>query len=308
MAKAVINLQKESGGIVKISPIDGIGVTEVTVPESGNLVSVGTVVTDNAIARFDGTTGKLQDSGIVIDDRGIISGSAVLQNFNDYSTTGRLLPVGAFGLGALGAESILNDCDSIEARTGFYGVNGTALNRPPNIGTSAGMLDYKIWTSSSGLQASQVFYTQATIPLVFTRNRYGSIWTDWVRITNLDSSGNLLLTSGTGALGYGTGAGGTVTQLTSKSTAVTLNKPTGKIIINNSSMAAGATVGFALNNSLIGEDDKVEVEAVFGAVYYNAYVYFSEPGVAYIAVENKGGSERTDALAIKFVIIKGATA
>lgn len=39
MAKAVINLQKESGGIVKISPVDGIGVTEVTVPESGELVT-----------------------------------------------------------------------------------------------------------------------------------------------------------------------------------------------------------------------------------------------------------------------------
>ena len=68
MAKAVINLQKESGGIVKISPVDGLGVTEVTVPESGNLVSVDTAVTDNAIARYDGTTGKVQNSGVIIDD------------------------------------------------------------------------------------------------------------------------------------------------------------------------------------------------------------------------------------------------
>lgn len=35
MTKAVINLQKESGGIVKISSVDGTGVTEVTIPESG---------------------------------------------------------------------------------------------------------------------------------------------------------------------------------------------------------------------------------------------------------------------------------
>lgn len=39
MAKAVINLQKESGGIVKISPVDGIGITEVTIPESGELTT-----------------------------------------------------------------------------------------------------------------------------------------------------------------------------------------------------------------------------------------------------------------------------
>lgn len=68
MAKAVINLQKESGGITKISSADGTGVTELVVPESGNLVSVDTAVTDNAIARHDGTTGKLQDSGVIIDD------------------------------------------------------------------------------------------------------------------------------------------------------------------------------------------------------------------------------------------------
>lgn len=39
MAKAVINLQKESGGIVKISSVDGTGVTELVVPESGELVT-----------------------------------------------------------------------------------------------------------------------------------------------------------------------------------------------------------------------------------------------------------------------------
>lgn len=39
MAKAIINLRKESGGIVKISPVDGTGITEVNVPESGELVT-----------------------------------------------------------------------------------------------------------------------------------------------------------------------------------------------------------------------------------------------------------------------------
>lgn len=78
MAKAVINLQKESGGIVKISPVDGIGITEVTVPESGNLVSVGTAVTDNAIVRFDGTTGEVQNSSAVISDNGnLLVGTSV---------------------------------------------------------------------------------------------------------------------------------------------------------------------------------------------------------------------------------------
>ena len=90
MAKAVINLQKESGGIVKISPVDGIGVTEVTVPESGNLASVDTSVTDNAVARYDGTTGKLQNSSVVIDDSGNIGigTSTPIHSISSYKATG----------------------------------------------------------------------------------------------------------------------------------------------------------------------------------------------------------------------------
>ena len=83
MAKATINLQKESGGIIKISPADGTGVTELVVPESGNLVSVDTAVTDNAIARYDGTTGKLQNSGVIITDSGNILVGATTDNGSD---------------------------------------------------------------------------------------------------------------------------------------------------------------------------------------------------------------------------------
>lgn len=86
MAKAVFNLQKESGGIVKISPVDGTGITEVTVPESGNLVSVDTAVTDNAIARYDGATGKLQNSSVTIDDNGNIGSGT--QTFNGFGGSG----------------------------------------------------------------------------------------------------------------------------------------------------------------------------------------------------------------------------
>lgn len=68
MAAGKINLQKASGGVTSITGVDGTGNTEVVLPESGNVTSVDTAVTDNAIARFDSTTGKLQNSGVVIDD------------------------------------------------------------------------------------------------------------------------------------------------------------------------------------------------------------------------------------------------
>ena len=63
MAKAVINLQKESGGIVKISPVDGIGITEVTVPESGELVTKEYVDNNGAILQVVYAENKVVGSG-----------------------------------------------------------------------------------------------------------------------------------------------------------------------------------------------------------------------------------------------------
>ena len=54
-----------------------------------------------------------------------------------------------------------------------------------------------------------------------------------------------------GPMGYGTNAGGTVTQATSKATAVTLNKACGQITTNNAALAAGASVSFKVNNTYV---------------------------------------------------------
>ena len=67
----------------------------------------------------------------------------------------------------------------------------------------------------------------------------------------ITSTGTLSLTGASSTLGYGTDAGGTVTQATSKSTAVTLNKPCGQITMNNAALAANTSVAFLFNNSLL---------------------------------------------------------
>ena len=63
MAKGVINLQKESGGIIKISPADGTGVTEVTVPESGELATKDYTDLKVALAQFTGVNQNLTGNG-----------------------------------------------------------------------------------------------------------------------------------------------------------------------------------------------------------------------------------------------------
>lgn len=127
----------------------------------------------------------------------------------------------------------------------------------------------------------------------------------WTNAMTLDASGNLLLQSGTGGLGYGTGAGGQVTQLTSKSTAVTLNKPCGTIVTSSSALAAGATVGFYMYNTLAAYFNVCVIETSSGA--YNATAV-TENGAVYIKLTNVAATTLSDAVAIRFALIRGANA
>ena len=119
--------------------------------------------------------------------------------------------------------------------------------------------------------------------------------------------GNLLLTSGTGALGYGAGAGGTVTQLTSKSTAVTLNKPSGRIEMHNAALATGAEVSFSLNNNLL-EVGETLVLTTTGYTGYLLECRYIIGGSANIFVTNKHTFSQSQAVTIQFNVIKGVTA
>jgi len=65
------------------------------------------------------------------------------------------------------------------------------------------------------------------------------------------------VTSSGGGVGYATGAGGAVTQLTDATTAVVLNKLSGAITTVSLDLAAGVDVSFTLTNSTIAATDVV---------------------------------------------------
>ena len=127
----------------------------------------------------------------------------------------------------------------------------------------------------------------------------------------IGTSGNVLVTSPAG-LGYGVGAGGTVVQATSKSTAVTLNKPTGQITMNNAALAAGASVTFQFSNNLITTVDAliltIDGYSITGVPTEKYSVSGSVIGSrAYITLKNISAESLSEALRINFTIIKGAT-
>ena len=110
-------------------------------------------------------------------------------------------------------------------------------------------------------------------------------------------------------IGYAASAQGTVTQATSKSTGVTLNKSMGRITMNNASLAGGAAVTFTLTNSNISANDVVMVSVSGGgtAGAYWPYVSSQTSGSAVIGLWNSTGGALAEAVIINFAIIHGAS-
>ena len=111
------------------------------------------------------------------------------------------------------------------------------------------------------------------------------------------------------SFGYTTGSGGTVTQLTNKSTAVTLNKATGKITMNTAALAGNTSVQFILNNTSIKSEDIVLVQIADSATFL-AYLLWSEQsrdGFVRINLRNITAGSLSEGIVISFAIVKGAT-
>ena len=109
-------------------------------------------------------------------------------------------------------------------------------------------------------------------------------------------------------LGYSSSAFGTVTQLTNKSTAVTLNTPTGRITMDDASLNNNSTVVFRMNNSTIQTNDVVIMNisgGISGAGDYIAYVGDIGTGFADLALANRkgGGGSLSEAVQLTYTII-----
>jgi hypothetical protein len=114
-------------------------------------------------------------------------------------------------------------------------------------------------------------------------------------------------------IGYSAAAQGAVTQLTSKSTGVTLNTSAGRITMNNAALAAGAAVSFVLTNSSISANDTIIVcvssnTTGSAAGAYTTYVSYLAAGSALITLRNlTAATSYSEAVIINYAIIHGAS-
>jgi hypothetical protein len=102
--------------------------------------------------------------------------------------------------------------------------------------------------------------------------------------------------------------GGVVTQATSKSTGVQLDRRAGQITMHNASLAAAAEVSFTLTNSHIGAADIPVVAIASGgtADSYIVSVGAVAAGSCVIQVSNCSAGSLGEALVLNFGIIKGS--
>ena len=103
--------------------------------------------------------------------------------------------------------------------------------------------------------------------------------------------------------------GGTVTQATNKSTAVTLNTESGQITMNNAALADAAEVTFQVNNDRVAATDVVVVNHGSGgtAGAYWLVVSTVAAGSFKVTVGNLSGGSLSQAIVVNYALIKGAS-
>ena len=119
------------------------------------------------------------------------------------------------------------------------------------------------------------------------------------------SAGSVAAT-GTGGIGYATGAGGTVTQATSRTTAVTIDKTCGSITMFTAAGSATAAT-FTVNNSTVAATDCIILNQRSGTNPYEFVITAVANGSFNINFRAITGTA-SDAPVINFAVIKAVTA
>lgn len=159
--------------------------------------------------------------------------------------------------------------------------------------------EYRHSSGYGGWGGFQTFYTGGAI-----RMYVDSIG---LSVTGTISATSTILSSGaTNGVGYTTGAGGTVTQITSRTTGVTINKINGAITLV-SAVGSASWQSFTVTNSAVAATDKVIVSQKSGTDLNQIQVTNIAAGSFQISFATTGGTT-TEQPVFGFSIIKGVEA
>lgn len=200
-----------------------------------------------------------------------------------------VVPLTRFHIKSTSSEGFRHESTIARGSGGNYMSFYDPTGRKGYIGYGGSVDDFYVYNELSGLIS------------------FGTVGVERLRI---GITGAVAVTSATGTLGYGTGSGGTVTQATSKSTTVILNKGTGQITMNAASLAAGTSISFILSNNLVEQTDLVICHRgnnSGGDRTYRVEVDRVATSSVVITVTNLTGGALAEAVVINFALIKGVT-
>jgi hypothetical protein len=303
---------------------------------TGDVVGPASAV-NNRVVFFDGITGKLiKDSGLTLsgsntgDQTSIVGITGTLAQFNTACTDADFASLA--GSEILTNKTIngavINSTSTFSIRNSGVGAfdffqtyNDTLtanrtlqwdLNNVSRSITLSGDLNLAESLTTLGAFPSSFTFTGSTavtFPVAGTLSTLAGA----EAFTNKSYAGSTVtmtgaITSSGGGVGYTTGAGGTVVQATNKGTGVTLNKLTGQITMAGTALAAGAIVSFTFTNSFITNTDLLLINHVTtgtGAAYtINANC---GSGTAVVAVRNNTAGSLSEAIVLRFAVIKAVT-
>lgn len=126
----------------------------------------------------------------------------------------------------------------------------------------------------------------------------------WATTGTFNFSNGFLGNTANSNLGYAAGSGGAVTQLTSRTTGVTLNKITGAITLFAAAGTAAFTT-FTVTNSTVAATDTIILSVKSGTNVYLVHVTAVAAGSFNITFNTTGGTS-SDSPVINFAVIKAA--
>jgi hypothetical protein len=327
------------------SAVAGSGINGPSFADYGATISVikNNFLTSSTLGEIDGLTiitrqGQDDTAGILVNAGGVAGYMSVLEGATNQfqATTGTILKGMDVQLGYI-ETGLTGTSDSgglaLNAQTGTLNTglliqsgSGAGWNNAIAVGANSGAGQTFALTPAGnmtlGSPGSQKTLRVLTNIFNILNNAQSS------QLLTLDDSGNLgvgasitggpltangaisggssiLSNAATGGIGYSTGAGGTVIQLTSRTTGVTINKVSGAITMFS---AAGSTTAavFTVTNSAVALTDTIVLNQRSGTNLYQFFVTAVAAGSFNITFFTTGGTA-TDAPVINFNVIKGVT-
>lgn len=286
-------------------------------------------VVGNDVASFSGTTGLIQDSGLSVPGSAFV-GISDTQALTNKTINGNTFTSGTYTLtGAAGKTFTFSNTLTLA------GTDGTTLTFPATSATIArtdvgqtftgtnafGVItvttvngnSFPVGTYTLSGNAGKTLSFSNSLTLAGTDGTVMTFPGTSATVARTDAgqtftgtqiAGALLANTASGGVGYTTGAGGAVTQLTNRATGVTINTPTGAITLFNAAGSATASF-FNVSNSSVAATDIVHLSVKSASNNYIVFVTTTSAGGFQIGFFTTGGTA-ADSPVFNFAVIKGA--